>query len=202
MLDKLNLAADNNKVFSLSKESRELVRKFTLVLQDVVNGVPTAYDDLVHLLDDSQHQLEKSYGRLPPYLKKLVRSLPKKLTTTMGPELLATAAENQGVSSSQADDMKHAAKKTGVRLPSLQDMVTKPGAVAGILRAIMNFLKLRWPAFMGTSVLWSLGIFGQYSVYSSCSEIEDSMLTAASSVVGFLVLPQAGPGSAFGQGKG
>ncbi|KAI9883215.1 MAG: RHO1 GDP-GTP exchange protein 2 [Watsoniomyces obsoletus] len=168
VLEKLNLAADNNKVFSLSKESRELVRKFTLVLQDLVNGVPTAYDDLVHLLDDSQNQLEKSYKHLPPYLQKLIRSLPKKLTTTMGPEILATAAETQGLSSSEASDMKYAAKKTGVRMPSLKDMVTKPGAVAGILRAIMNFLKLRWPAFMGTSVLWSLGIFVLLLVFWYC----------------------------------
>ena len=166
ILDKLNLAAENNKVFSLSKESRELVHKFTLILKDLVNGVPTAYDDLVHLLDSSQGQLEKSYTRLPPYLQKLIRSLPKKLTTSLAPELLATAAEAQGASGKQAGVAASAAKKAGMRMPSLKDMVTKPGAVAGILRAIMNFLKLRWPAFMGTSVLWSLGIFGQFRQFS------------------------------------
>ncbi|KAI9824309.1 MAG: hypothetical protein M1826_007406 [Phylliscum demangeonii] len=163
VLEKLNLAADHNHVFSLSKESRELVQKFTLVLKDLVNGVPTAYDDLVGLLDSSQGQLEKSYGRLPPYLQKLVRSLPRKMTGSLGPELLATAAAAQGTTHSHAG-----AKTTGLRMPSLKDMVTKPGAVAGILRAIMNFLKLRWPAFMGTSVLWSLGLFVLLLVFWYC----------------------------------
>lgn len=160
VLDKLNLAADkNNRVFSLSKESRELVKKFSVILQDMVHGVPTAYDDLVKLFDSSHDQLEKSYGRMPPYLQKFIRALPKKLTTSIGPEMLASTAKNEGASSAEAGDMKHAAKKAGVRMPNLQDMVTKPGAVAGLLRAVMNFLKLRWPAFMGTSVLWSLGVF-------------------------------------------
>ncbi len=161
MLDKLNLAADkNNRVFSLSGESRELVKKFTVILQDMVHGVPTAYDDLVHLFDSSQGQLEKSYERMPPYLQKFIRALPKKLTSTMGAEMMASSAQDQGATEAQAGHMKHAAKKAGVRMPSLQDMVTKPGAVAGLLRAVMNFLKLRWPAFMGTSMLWSLGLFG------------------------------------------
>jgi hypothetical protein len=46
-----------------------------------------------------------------------------------------------------------------MKVPSLKDLVTKPGAVAGMLRAIMNFLKLRFPAFMGMNVLWSLSLF-------------------------------------------
>lgn len=160
VLENLNLAAENNRVFSLSKESQVLVQKFTLVLKDIVNGVPTAYDDLVHLLDNSQGQLQKKYADLPPWLQKLVRTLPKKFNSTLAPELLATAAGTQGMSGKQADNMKTAAKQAGLRMPSLQDMVTKPGAVVGILKSIMNFLKLRWPAFMGTSALWSIGLFG------------------------------------------
>lgn len=55
------------------------------------------------------------------------------------------------------------AQKMGVkvRVPNLKDLVTKPGAVAGLLRSIMNFLKLRFPAFAGMNVLWSLALFGQ-----------------------------------------
>lgn len=138
------------------------MQKFTLVLKDLVNGVPTAYDDLVHLLESSQTQLQKKYTDLPPWLQKFVRSLPKKFTTTMAPELLATAAGAQGMSDKQAGGMKSAAKQAGLRMPSLQDMVTKPGAVIGILKSIMNFLKMRWPAFMGTSALWSIGLFGTW----------------------------------------
>lgn len=162
VLDRLNLSAENNRVFSLSKESRDLVQKFNLILKDLVNGVPTAYDDLVQLLESSQSHLQKSYSGLPSYLQKLIRTLPSKMTTSLAPELLATAAESQGLNKKQASDMGAAAKKSGVRMPSLKDMVTKPGAVASLLRAIMNFLKMRWPAFMGTSVLWSLGLFSAW----------------------------------------
>jgi hypothetical protein len=34
-----------------------------------------------------------------------------------------------------------------------------------LLKTIMNALKLRWPAFMGTNVLLSLGLFGKLSLY-------------------------------------
>ena len=146
--------------FSLSKESQVLVQKFTLVLKDLVNGVPTAYDDLVKLLDDSQDQLQKQYKTLPSYLQKLIRTLPTKLSSHMAPELLATAAAAEG-GSAERSSMKAAAAKAGLRVPSLKDMVMKPGAVVGMLKTIMNFLKLRWPAFLGTNVLLSLGLFGE-----------------------------------------
>lgn len=166
VLNDLNLSAVNNRALSLSKESNELMAKFTLVLKDLVNGVPTAYDDLVHLLDDSQGTLAKTYDQLPSFLKKLIATLPEKWTSTLAPELLATAAEAQrfggaeGASAAASGGFMGAAK--GFLKPnSLKDLVTKPGAVAGLLKTIMNSLKLRWPAFMGTNVLLSLGLFGK-----------------------------------------
>jgi hypothetical protein len=163
VLNDLNLSAVNNRAFSLSKESQELVKKFTVVLKDLVNGVPTAYDDLVNLLEDSQGTLAKNYEHLPSFLQKLITTLPTKLTSTLAPELLAVAAEAQGLeagaAAASAGGFMGAAK--GFLKPnSLKDLVTKPGAVAGMLKAIMNTLKLRWPAFMGTNVLLSLGLFG------------------------------------------
>lgn len=140
-----------------------MVQKFTVILKDLVNGVPTAYDDLVYLLDESQEQLQNNYWRLPSYLQRLIRTLPARLSGGLGPEILATAAASAG--SAGQSGTKHAAGKGGLRIPSLKDMVTKPGAVAGALKAIMNFLKLRWPAFIGTNLLWSLGLFGK----SECS---------------------------------
>ncbi|KFY00703.1 hypothetical protein O988_03153 [Pseudogymnoascus sp. VKM F-3808] len=164
VLNDLNLSAVNNRALSLSKESNELMQKFTLILKDLVNGVPTAYDDLIHLLDDSQGTLSKTYDQLPSFLKKLIATLPEKWTSTLAPELLATAAEAQkfageeGASAAAGGGFMGAAK--GFLKPnSLKDLVTKPGAVAGLLRTIMNTLKLRWPAFMGTNVLLSLGLF-------------------------------------------
>jgi len=161
VLDDLNLAARNNKVFSLSEESTELMKKFTQILKDLVNGVPTAVDDLTALLEDPDGMLAKNYEKLPSSLKKLVTQLPEKLSTTLAPELLAVAAEAQGLSKHDAEakgGIKGAAKR--LLIPkNLKDLVTKPGAIVSMLKGIMNALKLRWPAFMGTNVIWSLALF-------------------------------------------
>ncbi|MCJ1465593.1 hypothetical protein MMC07_004212 [Pseudocyphellaria aurata] len=190
VLDQLNLAAVNNRVFSISKESQDLLRKyvpnffqcelphgrltrairFTLVLKDLVNGVPTAYDDLESLLTNSENQLQRSYKNLPSFLQKLIEQLPSKMTQSIGPEMLAAAAEKQGLHSKYTDQAAQAAGKMGlkVKVPSLKDLVAKPGAVAGMLRAIMNFLKLRFPAFLGMNVLYSLALFVLLFVFWYC----------------------------------
>jgi hypothetical protein len=166
ILDDLNLAAVNNRAFSISAESQQLVRKFTVVLKDLVNGVPTAYDDLVALLNDSQSTLSKQYDRLPGFLQKLVTQLPNKLTSNLAPELLAVATEAQALNVGSATAAGGGggfagAAKNFFKPNSLKDLVTRPGAVVSLLKAIMNALKLRWPAFMGTNVLLSLGLFGK-----------------------------------------
>lgn len=161
VLDDLNLSARNNTAFALSQDSTELVRRFTLILKDLVNGVPTAVNDLTSLLDDPDGKLAKNYERLPKSLKKLVTQLPQKLSSTLAPELLAVAAEAQGLSKADAaakGGLKGAAKR--MFLPkNLAEMVTKPGAIVGMLKGIMNALKLRWPAFIGTNVIWSVALF-------------------------------------------
>lgn len=165
VLDELNLAAVNNRAFSISKESQKLVQEFTVILKDLVNGVPTAYDDLVKLIDNSSDTLSKNYDHLPSFLKKLVASLPQKFTGSLGPELLAVATEAQAMAGP-----KGGLASKAKRFFNLKDLVTKPGAVAGMLKAIMNALKLRWPAFMGTNVLLSVGLFGK-SKYSSYTRL-------------------------------
>lgn len=106
--------------------------------------------------------MQRSFDHLPGPLQKLVKQLPEKMTQSIGPEVLAAAAEKQGLHSKYTDRAAHAAEKMGmkVRVPTLKDLVTKPGAVAGMLKAIMNFLKLRFPAFLGMNVLYSLALFG------------------------------------------
>ncbi|KAL8806369.1 MAG: hypothetical protein Q9182_001399 [Xanthomendoza sp. 2 TL-2023] len=170
IMDDLNLAAVDNRVFSISSESKELLQKFTLVLKDLMNGVPTAYDDLESLLTNSENQLERSYKHLPAFLQDLIKKLPSKMTQSIGPEMLAAAAEKQGINSKYMNKGAHAAEKMGikVRVPSLKDLVTKPGAVAGLLKTIMNFLKLRFPAFLGLNVLYSLGLFILLFVFWYC----------------------------------
>jgi hypothetical protein len=162
VLDDLNLATVNNRAFSVSKESQELVQKFTVILKDLVNGVPTAYDDLVHLLEDSQGTLAKSYDHLPSFLKKLITQLPDKMTNHLAPELLAVAAEAQGVNAATASKGGISGMaKNFFKVSSLKDLVAKPGAVVSLLKTILNALKVRWPAFMGTNVLLSLALFGK-----------------------------------------
>jgi hypothetical protein len=166
ILDQLNLSAVNNRVFSFSKESEELLNKFKLVLKDIVNGVPTAYNDLEKLLTDSESQLKKMYGSLPPFLQNLVKSLPAKMTTTLGPELLAAGAEKPGFDAKQkfaATGVGATQKRKRATIPSLKSLVSAEGAVATMLRSILSFLKLRFPVLLtGTNVVLSLAVFRKY----------------------------------------
>jgi hypothetical protein len=156
VLDRLNLSAKNNKAVSQSKESSDLLQRFTQVFKDLVNGVPTAYDDLTKLIEDRDGSINKLFEKLPSSLKKLVTQLPEKLTTTLAPELLAAAAESQGIKVAEGG-MKGAAKRM-LFSQNLVDVVKKPGAIVGMLRAIVEVLKTRWPAFIGMNVIWSVAL--------------------------------------------
>ncbi|KAI9050552.1 hypothetical protein LZ554_005713 [Drepanopeziza brunnea f. sp. 'monogermtubi'] len=179
VLEDLNLSAVNNRAFSISDESQVILQKFTVILKDLINGVPTAYDDLTHLLDDSQNTLAKSYDHLPGFLQKLVMTLPDKLTKNLGPEILAAAAEAQALNTAGAATAGGGETAGGVagigaaamkflKPTSLKDLVTKPGAVVSMLKTILNALKLRWPAFMGTNVLLSIALFILLFVFWYC----------------------------------
>ncbi|KAH8162573.1 hypothetical protein CIB48_g5666 [Xylaria polymorpha] len=168
LLDDLELSAQNNRAFSLSSESAEMARRFTQVLRDVVNGVPTAYGDLVNLIEDREGVLARNYERLPSGLKKLVAQLPDKLTSSLAPELLAAAAEAQGLEhKAEGGGLKDAAKKF-LTPGNLHELVAKPGALVGLLKGIVNALKTRFPAFIGTNVLWSLAVFLLLSMLWYC----------------------------------
>ena len=161
--------------------------RFTLVLKDLVNGVPTAYGDLESLLTNSEDQIQRSYAHLPPWIQKLVEQLPSKMTKSIGPEVLAAAAEKHGLNSKYANMAGSAASKAGlkIKVPSLKDLVTKPGAVAGMLKAIMNFLKVRFPAFLGMNVLYSLALFSRCptELYpSSCISIPLRIISLADQI--------------------
>ncbi|RFU74112.1 ring-like domain-containing [Trichoderma arundinaceum] len=156
VLDRLNLSAKNNKVVSESKESSDLLQRFTQVFKDLVNGVPTAYDDLTKLIEDRDGSINRLFEKLPSSLKKLVTQLPEKLTTTLAPEILAAAAESQGIKAAESG-MKGTAKRM-LFSQNLADLVKKPGAIVGMLRAIVEVLKTRWPAFIGMNVIWSVAL--------------------------------------------
>ncbi|KAJ4350129.1 uncharacterized protein N0V89_008750 [Didymosphaeria variabile] len=166
ILDDLNLSAVNNRVFSFSKESEELFNKFTLVLKDIIAGAPTAYNDLEKLFKDYDENLKKMYGNLPPFLQNMVKSLPAKMTAALGPEVLAAASEKPGFDAKQKQTWQEGAKtyakkkaKQKAKIPSLKSLLSAEGAVATMLRSILNFLKLRFPAILtGTNILMSLAV--------------------------------------------
>ncbi|KAJ9220963.1 hypothetical protein DTO027B5_7054 [Paecilomyces variotii] len=162
VLERLNLAAVNNRVFSISEETQELLRKFKLIFKDLINGVPTAYHDLESLLTNGNKQLQQTYSQLPSFLQKLIERLPDKWTETLAPEILAAAAERagkSGINVENAGKAAAAARKMGVKVPSLKELVGKPAAIVGMLRSIMAFLRARFPAVLGMNVLWSLALF-------------------------------------------
>ena len=156
IFDGLHLEAINNRVFSFSKESQKIMEDFNQILKDIVNGVPTAYDDLEKLLSNSEGQLQKMYGNMPPFLQSLVKSLPAKMTAALTPEVMAAMSEKPG-----ADAKKMEAKP--------KDVVKQQGVVAGMLQSILNFLKMRFPAFItGTNILMSLAVFLLLFVFWYC----------------------------------
>ncbi|KAK4099388.1 hypothetical protein N658DRAFT_410075, partial [Parathielavia hyrcaniae] len=150
--------ADLNRVLSrlgiepsTTTDVQTLLRQFVLVLKDITNGAPTAVDDLVQLLDGRNDVLKRGFEKLPGSMQRLVTQLPKKLTSSLGPEVLAAAAEAQGLKG-ETD----AAGLARFLMPkNLQDLVLTPAIVKSMLSAIVNALKLRWPAFVGTNMLWS-----------------------------------------------
>lgn len=148
VLDRLNLSAKNNKVVSFGDESADLLRNFTQIFKDLANGVPTAYDDLVNLIKDRDGAITKGFEKLPSGLQKLVTQLPDKITASIAPEVLAAAAKSQGVEA--AEQLLSPA--------ALFELLTKPGALVGALRAIVATLQQRWPAFIGVNVLWSIAL--------------------------------------------
>ncbi|KJZ78005.1 hypothetical protein HIM_02642 [Hirsutella minnesotensis 3608] len=155
VLDRLNLSAKNNKV--VTTDSSDLLQSFNQVFKDLVNGVPTACDDLTKLFEDRDGTISKGFDKLPSSLKKLVMQLPDKITSSLGPEILAAAAAKQGIKADAGGGMKGVAKS--VLMPhNLAELVTKPGAVVGMLRAIVEVLKTRWPAFIGMNVIWSVAL--------------------------------------------
>lgn len=211
VLDQLNLSATTTRTFSLSKESAKLMEEFTQVLKDVVNGVPTAYDDMDKLLRRRDKEIRSMFNNMPPWLQTLVKSLPAKMATSLAPEVMAATSEKPGadmkaqmkldpnakVGASAAQpnpDLEKLKKRAKARIPSLKRLIGERGAVAAILRNILNFLKLRFPAFItGTNVLMSVAVFRKsYPARIRNCESADHQPSAA---LCLLVLPQAGPGN-------
>ncbi|KAK4109541.1 hypothetical protein N656DRAFT_715747 [Canariomyces notabilis] len=141
---------------SASDEVKSLVAQFLLILKDIAAGAPTAVDDLTALLDGRNDVLKRGFEKLPSSMQKLVTQLPKKLTTTLAPEILAAAAEAQGLGKNQDKDGKGL---SSILSRNLGELALTPALIQSMFKAIVNALKVRWPAFAGTNVLWSAAAF-------------------------------------------
>jgi len=163
-----NLRPDENDMMSWALLTSSVGFVFViasgLIFKDLVTGVPTAYHDLESLLTNGDQQLRDTFGHLPNFLKKLVEKLPDQLTEHLGPEFLAAAGEKtsqSGLNVENAGKAAAAARKMGLKTPSLKELVGKPTALAGMLRSIITFLRARFPAVLGMNVLWSLALFSK-----------------------------------------
>ncbi|OQO10386.1 hypothetical protein B0A48_03682 [Cryoendolithus antarcticus] len=184
LLDNLSLSSINNRVFSFSADSQKYYDRFTQCLKDVMNGAPTAYEDMDKLMKEAGPTLEKKFESMPPFVQTLVKSLPAKLGGTMGPELLAMASEKPGndmkvrmekaskggdPSIQAADTSKDPKKKQKTTIPGLKSLVSGQGMVASMLRNIVTFLRVRFPFLVGTTnVVMSLAVFILMFVFWYC----------------------------------
>lgn len=179
LLDRLNLSAINNRVFSFSDQSQRLYADFTLILKDIVNGAPTAWEDLETLLKENEKHLEQMFKNMPPFVQTLVKSLPAKFASSMGPEIMAMAGDKPGndlkkqmeaasaASSSANMPSYNLKKKQKKKVPNIKDLASSKGTVTSMLTNIVNFLKVRFPAFVtGTNVVMSLAVFSKFALLS------------------------------------
>ncbi|KAK6441443.1 hypothetical protein LTR95_002324 [Oleoguttula sp. CCFEE 5521] len=184
LLDNLSLSSINNRVFSFSADSQKYYDRFTQCLKDVMNGAPTAYEDMDKLMKEAGPTLEKKFESMPPFVQTLVKSLPAKLGGTMGPELLAMASEKPGndmkvrmekaskggdPSIQAAETSSDPKKKQKTTIPGLKSLVSGQGMVASMLRNIVTFLRVRFPFLVGTTnVVMSLAVFILMFVFWYC----------------------------------
>lgn len=171
ILDRLNLSSINNRVVGVSHDTQKLLERFNQVLKDIVNGVPTAYDDLEKLLTERQGQLDKLYGTLPGWIQSLVKVVPVKVYAALAPQVAAAMQADDKRKAEEVADEKDGKKKKKKRsyVPSLKSLIGQKGAVAGMLRSIISFLEARFPALLaGTNVIVSLAVFILLFVFWYC----------------------------------
>ena len=202
LLDNLNMSSINNRVFAFSAETQKIYERFALVLKDIINGAPTAYEDMDKLMRDAGPKLEEQFKSMPPFVQTLVKSLPMKL----GPEIMAVASEKPGsdmnaklaAASKQSSGTSPSApgisaaasaadkkdsddpatqdkNKKKRRIPGVKGLVSEKGAVAGMLRSCVNFLQTRFPFLASmTNVVMSLAVFSKFHLLTILMLFADS----------------------------
>ena len=190
LLDNLNLSSINNRVFAFSAETQKIYERFAQCLKDIINGVPTAYEDMDKLMKEAGPKIEAQFQSMPPFVQTLVKSLPMRIGSTLGPEFLAAASKKPGADmnarlaaasqpgaadsginlaststtvTEKAEDGTEKKKKR--RIPGLKSLVGEKSAVATMLRSCVSFLQTRFP-FLASSanVAMSLAVFSKSGV--------------------------------------
>lgn len=134
----------------MTPDFRKTIQRFTQILKDIQNGVPTAYNDLVELFDTSSSTFSNAFESLPKTLQRLItQTLPSKLT----PEVLRTLAAASPAIAAEAES--NAAL-------GLRELVTKPGMLAGLLKGVINVLKTRFPLLMTGGVAAGAGVTSMF----------------------------------------
>ncbi|GAB7339432.1 hypothetical protein MBLNU457_6064t1 [Dothideomycetes sp. NU457] len=174
LLDKLHLSSINNRVFSFSQKSQDIYSEFTVILKDMINGVPTAYQDMEKLMKDNEGHLSETFASMPPFVQTLIKSMPSKLGTTLGPEIFAAAGDKPGAdmkarldAASHEQPQKNKNKKR--KVPDIKSIAKDRGMVTTMLSNIVNFLKLRFPFLLTTTnVVMTLSTFILLLVFWYC----------------------------------
>jgi len=135
VLNSLNMAVSKKTAFSFSDETRLLLKQFTQILKDIQSGAPHAYTDLTTFLNSSSGHLSSLFDSAPSFLKSLISTIPFPLARKL--------------------DKK---SPKDVSVDFLKDLA-KPGVITGLLRNILSVLRTRFPAFVGSNALLSLGLF-------------------------------------------
>jgi len=186
ILDSLDMQAGQQGVAFTTPVTRALLHRFTQILKDIVNGVPTAYNDLTEFLDASSTHLSKEWNSLPSTFQKLIRSLPlgippdvfaamtaaAAVPTAGDPATTGTAAGPSAPKPSagfanKLNPMSLFTKtnpQTGAQgrtLPGpsqVKEFLGTGGGIATVLRSILTFLRTRFPMLAGTNALMSMGL--------------------------------------------
>ena len=194
LLDKLHLSSINNRVFSFSQKSQNIYSDFTVILKDMINGAPTAYEDMEKLLKENEGHLGETFASMPPFVQTLIKSLPSKLGTTLGPEVFAAASDKPGADMKARLDTasKTPQKNKKRKVPNVQSLAKDKGMVTTMLSNIVNFLKVRFPFLLTTTnVVMTLSTFILLLVFWYChkrgkevrlSREAEAQLSAASDV--------------------
>jgi len=185
ILDSLDMQAGQQGVAFTTPVTRALLHRFTQILKDIVNGVPTAYNDLTEFLDASSTHLSKEWNSLPSTFQKLIRSLPlgippdvfaamtaaAAVPTAGDPTATGTAAgpstPKPSAFANKLNPMSLFTKtnpQTGAQTRTLpgpsqiKDFLGTGGGIATLLRSILTFLRTRFPMLAGTNALMSMGL--------------------------------------------